>query len=108
MEEAEYLCDRLAIIDHVKIIAIGKPQDLLKKNFSSVVIQFPYSDTLLESISRHFNAELVNDKICVYVENIDNFLYQCSQLKISMHGIQVRDFNLEDLFLKLTGEEIRQ
>jgi len=56
MEEAERLCDRVAIIDHGKIIALGTPQELIGEYFKEKAIQFEIEHPLSETTLREFPA----------------------------------------------------
>jgi len=114
MEEAERLCDRVAIMDQGKIIALDTPQDLIRgikienKLIFSVAGDFQL-DTLndTKSISKY---EKLGDKIIVYgqgnkmVRDTVNFLVKNN---IDFYDLKTEQATLEDVFLNLTGKEIR-
>ncbi len=118
MEEAERLCDRVAIIDHGQIIAIGSPEELIKNHFEEKAIQFEMEPPPPEIVLRSFSGTTsvaidVNDVVIYsnditatmsavlkYAEKID----ATKQLK----DLHVREATLEDVFLKLTGRRIRE
>jgi len=114
MEEAERLCDRVAIMDHGKIIALDTPQNLIRsikienKLIFSVAGDFQL-DTLndTKSISKY---EKLGDKIIVYgqdnkmVKDTINFLVKNN---IDFYNLKTEQATLEDVFLTLTGKEIR-
>lgn len=118
MEEAERLCDRVAIIDHGQIIAIGSPEELIKNHFKEKAIQFemepPPEPFILETLPGTTSVAIdVNDVVIYsnditatmsavlkYAEKID----ATRQLK----DLHVREATLEDVFLKLTGRRIRE
>ena len=114
MEEAERLCDRVAIMDHGKIMALDTPQNLIRnikietRLIFNVIGDFPL-DTLndIESISKY---EKSGDKIIVYghdkrmVKDTVNFLVNNN---IDFHDLKTEQATLEDVFLTLTGKEIR-
>jgi len=114
MEEAERLCDRVAIMDQGKIIALDTPQDLIRgikienKLIFSVAGDFQL-DTLndTKSISKY---EKLGDKIIVYgqgnkmVRDTVNFLVKNN---IDFYDLKTEQATLEDVFLTLTGKEIR-
>ena len=118
MEEAERLCDRVAIIDHGQIIAIGSPEELIKNHFEEKAIQFemepPPQSLILETLPGTISVAIdVNDVVIYsnditatmsavlkYAEKID----ATKQLK----DLHVREATLEDVFLKLTGRRIRE
>lgn len=114
MEEAEKLCDRVAIMDHGKIIALDTPKNLIR-NISmenqlifSVTGDFELNalDTI-ESISKY---EKSGDSIIVHghdkkmVKDTVNFLVNQN---IDFHDLKTEQATLEDVFLTLTGSKIR-
>lgn len=106
MDEAYTLCDEIAIMDHGKIIAQGTPKALLAENFDDVILQLPETEVsdlniLPFSINkRQGHIEIttcdVNEVVSVLIEN-----------KISLSHLQIRSRTLDDLFLELTGKELR-
>lgn len=106
MEEAYELCDEIAIMDHGKIIAQGKPEELLAQYFSLDVIKLPKLDTELLS-GDFFTVYDKGDYVEIHTEKTDLFLKYCFEKNINLKGISIRKSNLEDLFLELTGKEIR-
>ncbi len=114
MEEAERLCKRVAIMDHGKIIALDTPQNLIRnikienKLMFSVAGDFQL-DTLnvIKSISRY---EKSGDKIIIFgkdnkmVRDTVNFLVREN---IDFYDLRTEQATLEDVFLTLTGKEIR-
>ena len=106
MDEAYTLCDEIAIMDHGKIIAEGTPKDLLAKHFNDVVLQLPESVmngfdlSAFTAHSRHGHVEIttcdVDEVISVLIKN-----------NISLAQLQIRSRTLDDLFLELTGKELR-
>jgi ABC-2 type transport system ATP-binding protein len=114
MEEAERLCDRVAIIEHGRIIDIDTPARLVSRHCPERTVVLatddPTADTRFRSIPRvetvirqdgHFTIGGRGDDL---VTNVIHCL--------SENGIRVTDFrtvlpNLEDVFLKLTGHSIR-
>jgi len=106
MDEAYVLCDEIAIMDHGKIIAQGSPKKLLEENFNDVILQIPEEalgdmEKLPYTMHRHKGiAEIttsdVNEVIAGLIER-----------DVSLSHLQVRSRNLDDLFLELTGKEIR-
>jgi ABC-2 type transport system ATP-binding protein len=108
MEEAYELCDEIAIMDHGRIIAQGSPQELLKRHFDQSVLSLPMEDvpsipTLEEKLPLHKR----NDKIEIFSEDVDRVIRQLMENNISLNHLQIRSPTLEDLFLELTGHELR-
>jgi ABC-2 type transport system ATP-binding protein len=114
MEEAERLCDRVAIIEHGRIIDIDSPENLVKRHCPerSVVLA-----TQHPSAAEHFRAiphvqEVVSNESHLTIRGCgDNLVTEVIRC-LSANQIAVSDFrtvlpNLEDVFLKLTGHSIR-
>lgn len=114
MEEAERLCDRVAIIEHGKIIEAGRPEDLVRRYCPERTVLLSTSDRCaeerlgaipaLESVTRQDERFTIQGKGDDFVTEV----IQC----LSENRIRVKDFrtvlpNLEDVFLRLTGRSIR-
>lgn len=108
MEEAERLCDRIAIVDHGRCIAVDSPAGLIRRHIEPIVLEVAHADrraeppeVLAETGER---AERVGDLVCLYthVEGRAVTLAQRSDLRVLR-----RPANLEDVFLKLTGRDLR-
>jgi lipooligosaccharide transport system ATP-binding protein len=109
MDEAERLCDRLAVIDHGRMIAEGKPRDLIAAHIESQVIE-AYGENALawgESAGRRMAAryEISGETVFCYTNDAQPLLDSLE----TVTGVRYihRPANLEDLFLKLTGREMR-
>ena len=105
MEEAYELCDTIAIMDHGRIIAQGSPQALLQEHFNESVIELPseLAAPLMASmgfVSRGELSELTTADIGSSVEAL-------RAAGVPLSRLRVRPPALEDLFLKLTGKELR-
>ncbi len=106
MDEAEYLCDQIAIMDHGKIIEQGAPETLLHRHFEGVMVRLPESAVEhLEQLPEQTYRR--NGTVEFTTRRVDETIQQLLQHKVSMDGLQVRSPNLDDLFLKLTGHELR-
>jgi ABC-2 type transport system ATP-binding protein len=110
MEEADLLCDRVAIIDHGKIIACDTPSNL--KNSLG-------GDSIVLSVSDIVNARKVfpdskefDGKIILSVKNaekeIAKILDKAGKNKLEILEANIRKPSLNDVFLHLTGREIRE
>ena len=110
MDEAERLCDRLKIIDHGRTLAEGTPRDLIAQHIEPEVVEVYGEgvDGWYESHGKPLcdRAELHGETAFCYLRDaapvVDNLRAQ--QALRFMH----RRANLEDLFLKLTGREMRE
>jgi ABC-2 type transport system ATP-binding protein len=106
MEEAYRLCDRIAIVDHGKIIIEGKPDELLKQHFQASIIRLP-ERTVSENTILPENIHLVDKQYELFTDDVAASIAQLEQLGFSLSDCQISVPTLEDLFLKLTGHALR-
>ena len=114
MEEAERLCDRVAIIEYGKIIDMGSPGELVRRHCPTRTVVLATDDVLAEERLRRIpqvGNVMRQDHHFTLQGNGDDFVTEVIQC-LSEHRIRVTDFrtvlpNLEDVFLKLTGHSIR-
>ncbi|OGB22543.1 MAG: nodulation factor ABC transporter ATP-binding protein NodI [Burkholderiales bacterium RIFCSPLOWO2_02_FULL_57_36] len=109
MDEAERLCDRLAVIDHGRMIAEGSPRDLIKQHIETQVVEV-YGENAkkwndVEGRRKSARIEISGETIFCYTNDAQPLL-DSLQLVDGLRYIH-RPANLEDLFLKLTGREMR-
>lgn len=109
MDEAERLCDRLAVIDHGRMIAEGAPRDLIRQHIEAEVIE-AYGENArawaeLEGRRASARVEISGETVFCYTNDAQPLLRGLH----TTDGIRYihRPANLEDLFLKLTGREMR-
>lgn len=106
MDEAYVLCDEIAIMDHGKIIALGTPKQLLESHFNDVILQIPetaINDAMKENYSIHVKKGMAE----ITTSNVNKAIEDLISKNVSLEHLQVRSRNLDDLFLELTGKEIR-
>jgi ABC-2 type transport system ATP-binding protein len=115
MEEAERLCDRVAIIDHGKRIALGTPQELIAKLEATNIIEFASEPALDESdfakMGGFHGATRRGEK---WQLRVDSLAVAVPQLitAVDLRGARLETLSthaatLEDLFVALTGRELR-
>lgn len=105
MDEAEYLCEEIVIIDHGKIIENGNPDELLKKHFGGVKINVPYKNFSKDiKISCPYIKE--ENTISIQCTDVDQAIQELINLKVPLTGLTIKRENLEDLFIKLTGSTL--
>ena len=107
MEEAEFLCDEIAIMDVGKIITQGSPETLLKKHYKNVIIELPIDgfDGDLDGIE-HRTLE-TQGIIEIETDDVSGSLQELAARTSGLNGMKIRQPNLEDLFLDLTGHSLR-
>jgi ABC-2 type transport system ATP-binding protein len=107
MEEASELCDEIAIMDSGKIIAIGTPDELLKAHFTDVLIQIPEEDFIIDLDSGDFKISHKSGQIIIHSDNLHDTLRLLGERNVNLSRMEIRSRNLEDLFLELTGNDLR-
>jgi len=109
MEEAARLCDRLIIIDHGRILVEGKPHDLVAKFVGRQVVESsPICDGLRAFVkARELEHEDLGARMIVYCKD-DETVYHEIREKYCQENCILRTASLEDVFLKLTGRELRE
>ena len=108
MEEAERLCNRVAIMDRGRIIAHGTPRELIARHIESQVLEVhgPELDAwLAQARPLAQRTELAGDTVFCYSDRVDPLIASLRSRPelLYLH----RPANLEDLFLKLTGRDLR-
>lgn len=110
MDEAAALCDRLLIIDNGKIIETGSPQELIKKYVGADVLEVEFDDYVLKTLKQELpneQIEVYNDQIRVFSNQPHGF-FESVIKKFPDKTVTIRNANLEDVFLKLTGRRLRE
>ncbi|MCH7882590.1 MAG: ABC transporter ATP-binding protein [Proteobacteria bacterium] len=107
MEEAYELCDQIAIMDHGKIIAHDAPDALLAKHFSDVVVQLHEHDVPRALGEKEFGATYRNNCAHILTSDVNKTIECLLGFKVPLGRLRIRARNLEDLFLELTGKELR-
>jgi len=114
MDEAERLCTRLLVLDHGRQIAEGRPRELIAQHLEPEVVEVYGSGALaLHAAPEHAalralagRVEVSGETVFFYTQDAQPLL----QVLAPMHDLRTlhRPANLEDLFLKLTGRQIRE
>ena len=115
MEEAERLCDRVAIVDHGRVIALGTPSDLIGSLHAANVVEFQSEPTLGEVVLRvlpgvtEFRHRGPNWSLSVgsLVETVPPLLAAVEQAGARLVHLSTHRATLEDLFVSLTGRDLR-
>ena len=107
MEEADFLCDEIVIMDKGKIIAYGEPKKLIAQHFKEVVLELPEDEVKNHALNIPMKYEFKFGYLEIYTHDIPTALNLLKEQNIPLDKLKIRPFNLEDLFLKLTGSELR-
>lgn len=109
MEEAQLLCDTIAIMDRGRFIAEGSPQDLLDEHLSGTSLILPASvpGARLDGLTWPW-FRLRDNTVEIQTQDTTACLSELMARNIDLAGMTVRPRNLDDLFLKLTGHALRE
>jgi ABC-2 type transport system ATP-binding protein len=117
MDEAERLCDRVAIVDHGRVIALGTPRELIARLRGEHVLEF----ALMENNALDENPLRTMDGVCAADRRDGTYRLQVEELHRAMpalrnelrrQGVQLAELRthsatLEDVFVSLTGRRLR-
>jgi ABC-2 type transport system ATP-binding protein len=107
MEEAYLLCDRIAIMDHGHIIAEGSPASLLAGHFHDVILTLPKADYLSAASDPDLQIMENGERIEISTADVNGTVQCLVAHGVSLANLRIRARTLEDLFLELTGQELR-
>ncbi len=109
MEEADQLCDRIAIINHGKIIAIGSPRELKEKVGGFAISIEVKSDFDSSSLKHYHILDKQGDKIVIEINSKDSVIDILKSIDINkLKSINMITPSLDSVFLKLTGSTIKE
>jgi ABC-2 type transport system ATP-binding protein len=115
MEEADELCNRVAIIDHGKILVCDTPQNLKSSVGAQKVINLhlagsdPQLQQTLNQLHGVKSVETNKDGVRIFVDNLDGLLPRIIEVTgPKLKDISVTETTLETVFIKLTGRELRE
>jgi ABC-2 type transport system ATP-binding protein len=119
MDEAERLCDRVAIVDHGKVIAIGSPVEMIATLGGEHVVEFALDLTNGKTVSSECLAGLASvmslrseaDSFSLHVQEphlaIPALISYLREAEVSLARLTTRHASLEDVFVKMTGRHLR-
>jgi lipooligosaccharide transport system ATP-binding protein len=109
MEEASRLCDRLVIMDRGRVLVEGEPQRLIREKVGKNVIEITRPTAPIRTLvaEEKLDHEDVGHRLLIYVENGEEMFRRISET-CEVDGCLLRMATLEDVFLKLTGRELRE
>jgi ABC-2 type transport system ATP-binding protein len=117
MEEAQNLCDRVAILDHGRIVALDTPENLIDRVGLGERVIFNLDITLPDTfkdrlpqgaqISREDDRVIITGEPAGAGELVGEVVQLLTELGLPFHDLRSEQANLEDVFLKMTGNEMR-
>lgn len=109
MDEATRLCDRLIIMDHGKILVEGTPTDLIREHAGDHVVEIVNPDPEVRELvlAGKFTHDMLDHRIIIYGREAEH-LFETIGDKFCRETCIKRLATLEDVFLRLTGRELRE
>ncbi|MCR2823741.1 ABC transporter ATP-binding protein [Lederbergia panacisoli] len=118
MEEVEYLCNRVGIIDHGEVIAIGTQSELCSRLVGGSFIQLTVENDTLQAIEaikilENVNEVVKNESNTIEVfaekpyETLSSIMAAAVKNGMKIGSVEIKEPNLETLFLQLTGRSLR-
>lgn len=118
MEEAERLCDRVAILDHGRIVALDAPDALIRSLGAAQRVVFQIEGSLPPSVEKALRSvgdlEVHGEQVTVYGDHrrrespIGEVVSILNSHKVHFRDLRTEQSTLEDVFLKLTGRKLRE
>jgi ABC-2 type transport system ATP-binding protein len=106
MEEAQRLCDTVAIMDRGRIIARGSPQALIDRHCSGVTIGLPADRLETGAPPASWTLRRARDRVEIHTEAPRGVLAELMRRNVDLTDMTVRSPTLENVFLKLTGRKL--
>lgn len=107
MEEAQILCDEIAIMDVGKIMIQGAPDELLKQHYKNTIIELPVDDFSGDLSTLEHRILEAQGLIEIETNDVNESLRELVAHTSGLNRMKIRQPNLEDLFLDLTGHSLR-
>ena len=107
MEEAQILCDEIAIMDAGNIMIQGAPDQLLKQHYKKSIIELPLDDFHGDLADLEYRVVKALGIIEIATNDVNESLRELTGYSVGLNRMKIRQPNLEDLFLDLTGHSLR-
>jgi ABC-2 type transport system ATP-binding protein len=107
MDEAQILCDKIAIMDAGQFITHGSPEELLRRQYKNVIIELPLEDVSGDLQSIEHRVLETQGLIEINTNDVNASLQLLATQVSGLNRMKIRQPNLEDLFLDLTGHSLR-
>jgi lipooligosaccharide transport system ATP-binding protein len=111
MDEAEQLCDRLAVMDRGRFAAEGTPRQLIERYSTKEVVELRFRSGEHDAVAARVSgladrAEVLPDRLLLYTADGDGTLARVHAMGLTPESALVRRSTLEDVFLRLTGRTL--
>jgi lipooligosaccharide transport system ATP-binding protein len=110
MDEASALCDRVLVVDNGKIIETGVPHELVRRFVGEDVLEVEYDEDVVKTLKAELpgaQVEVFGDQVRVFIDE-PHGVFERVVKKFPDKNMTIRNANLEDVFLKLTGRKLRE
>lgn len=119
MDEAQQLCDRVAIVDRGKVIALGSPAELIRSLGAEHFVVFDLVDagaavaeqellSVPDVVAVDRRGERVECTVASVHTALPALLAELERRRVSIDGLSTRHATLEDVFVHLTGRQLRE
>jgi ABC-2 type transport system ATP-binding protein len=115
MDEADRLCDHIAIMDHGKILVLDSPENLKRNIGKSDKLEILYTDSAIQlnDISNLADEVEINESVILFkskaiIDRIPFILESLKNRSITITGMNLSENTLEDVFISLTGRKLRE
>ncbi|MBH0171292.1 ABC transporter ATP-binding protein [Fictibacillus sp. 18YEL24] len=115
MDEAHVLCDRIAIMDQGKLIALDTPSELVRNLQSDSAVEFKFNDEVDIALSEIDGVKQVGSQKDVHVlytddlqKTLTSLIAIASERQLKLVDLQTRTATLEDVFIHMTGRRLRE
>ena len=113
LEEAEQLCDRVAVVGHGRVVAEGTPQELVHRYVGREVVEVQAADGAAAVVAEHLasladGCEVAGDRVFLHTQDGEELVHRVRVLGLPVEGVSLRRATLEDVFLRLTGRRLRE
>ena len=103
LQEAEELCDRIAIINHGKIVALDKTENLLSEiHLKKIKFKVKNFKNIGDKLDDHLKNNQISIKYDKTISNIEDIIFKIKEKGLEIEDIMTEDADLEDVFIKLT------
>ncbi len=110
MDEASALCDRVLVVDNGKIIETGVPHELIRRFVGEDVLEVEFDEDVVKTLKAELpgaQVEVFGDQVRVFIDE-PHGVFERVVKKFPDKNMTIRNANLEDVFLKLTGRKLRE